>query len=162
MQEVRMNTFSLKLEESVNVEYCLPPEDPKGELSHLEMGLRLFCFRNNQKVLIKLGKKRKEIFLDPDIILVLEELPEKIYQLLIGQNIELDFPESGFAISFKSLDTWKINCIWQEYGYSHETHKFTLERVQVLYVFRRFLRDLVNKAVKQGYISDQEKKEFMK
>ncbi|HLO87612.1 MAG TPA: hypothetical protein VK203_21760 [Nostocaceae cyanobacterium] len=156
-----MNKFYIKLDEPAKVERFLPPEDPLGELSHLEMGLRLFCFENNRKVLLKLGNKRKEIFLDPDIILILDELPEKIYQLLIGQNIELDFTESAFSISFEVVDIWKINCIWKEYGYSYETNNFILDRVQVLYTLKDFLNGIVSKAAKKHYISDKEKEEFM-
>ncbi|TAF08022.1 MAG: hypothetical protein EAZ77_07840 [Nostocales cyanobacterium] len=156
-----MKKFYLTLEETVNVERFLPPEDPLGELSHLEMGLRRFCFENNRKVLIKLGNKRKEILLDPDISLILEELPEKIYHLLTGQTVELDFPESCLTLCFEAVDIWKIDCIWQEYGYSHETKRFSLERLQVLYVLKNFLNGIVSKAVKNHYISDSEKEEFM-
>ncbi|MBD2626762.1 hypothetical protein [Trichormus variabilis] len=157
-----MKKFYFFLEESVNnVERFSPPEDPLGELSHLEMGLRRFCFENNQKVLIKLGNKRKEILLDPDISLILEELPEKIYQLLTGQTIELDFPESCFTICFDAVDIWKVNCIWKEYGYYHEAKTFSLEREQVLDVLKNFLNEIISKAVKKRYISDREKEEFM-
>jgi len=109
---------------------------------------------------LEIGNIKKELFLDPDIILILHELPEKYYHLLIGQKIELSFPESGITMYLEPIDIWTINCIWQEYGDSHTQKDFVLQRSQVLAVIQSFLDKIINEAVDKGYIKEAEKKEF--
>ncbi|MBD2384790.1 hypothetical protein [Cylindrospermum sp. FACHB-282] len=153
--------FSLQFAEPCQKDWFLPPEDPLGELSHLEMGLRRFCFENNCKVLLKIGYKDEKLFLDPDIALILDELPEKISQLLKDKKIELSFPESCMIIYFEPVNR-QINCIWKKYGQSSQKNNFKLEKNEVLKVLEDFVCKIGSKAVDGGYITDKEKNEFLK
>ncbi len=106
--------FDIKLEEPWSA-YSGPPEDPLGELTHIEMGLWRFCYECNHRVLIQIGSERKFVFLDYDFSLLLPELPGIISELTICKNIELDFPESYFYIKFQVVDN-KINCSLNDFG----------------------------------------------
>ncbi len=155
--------FNLKFSQGQKIireNWFSPPENPLGELSHLEMGLRRFCFERNRKLFLEIGNIRKELFLDPDIILILDELPEKYYHLLIGRKIDLSFPESGITIYLEPMDIWTINCIFQEYGDSNTHKNFVLQRSQVLAVIQFFLYQIINEAINNGYIKEVDEKEF--
>ena len=65
--------FEFRIEELCLEKYADPPEDPLGELSEFEMGIRRFCFECNYEVLIQIGDERKRVFFDPDICMLLEE-----------------------------------------------------------------------------------------
>jgi hypothetical protein len=159
----RTTKFNLKFspgQKIIRENWFSPPEDPLGELSHLEMGLRRFCFERNRKIFIEFGNIRKEIFLDPDIILILNELPVKYYQLLKGKKIELSFPESKIVIYLEPIDIWIIDCTWQEFGTAHIQKHFILQKSQVLAVIQSFLDKIINEAVDKGYIKEADEKEF--
>lgn len=152
--------FSIQLTEPCYENWFLPPEDPLGELSHLEMGLRRFCFEHNQKVLLKMGDQKQELCLDPDIILILDELPVKISQLLRNEKTELSFPESSIVIYLEPTDSLNMNCIWKNYGVSMSEQKFLVERNNLIKMFKNLLCEIINQAVQTGYITDSEKEEF--
>ena len=61
--------------------YSAPPEDPLGELSYFEMGIRRFCFERKHKVSIQIGNERIFVFLDPDICMILDRLPQQVSEL---------------------------------------------------------------------------------
>ncbi|BAZ31261.1 hypothetical protein NIES4074_37330 [Cylindrospermum sp. NIES-4074] len=155
--------FSLQLAKPFKKDWFLAPEDPLGELSHLEMGLRRFCFEENCEVLLKIGYDDKKLFLDPDIILILDELPEKISQLSNDQKIELSFPESCLIIHFEPVHRYRqINCTLKKYGQSVEHSNFPLYEDVVLRELADFVRQIGSQAVAKEYITDEEKCEFLK
>lgn len=153
--------FSLQLAKPFKKDWFLPPEDPLGELSHLEMGLRRFCFEENCEVILKIGYEAQNLFLDPDIILILDELPEKISQLSNDQKIELSFPESCLIIHFEPVDR-QINCTWKKYGQSVEHSNFPLYKDEVLRGLADFVCKIGSEAVAKEYITEEEKCEFLK
>lgn len=55
------------------VNYALPPEDPLNELSTGEMNLRKFCYKHNHEVFISLNEVQIKVYLDPDILMVMED-----------------------------------------------------------------------------------------
>ncbi|MBD2778879.1 hypothetical protein [Iningainema tapete] len=152
--------FTFQLEEPWTWEGLAPPDDPLGELSDFQMGLRRFCFERNHKVLIEFGDEIRYVFLDPDIILLLESLPSQLSELLKGKKIEIDFPESYFDIKFVPVDN-KISCTLQEFGYSTKQKLLEFAQTQVLEVLRNFLNEVMGKAVDGGYITSEEKEEFL-
>ncbi|MEG4329894.1 hypothetical protein, partial [Microcoleus sp. herbarium5] len=86
--------FNFKLAERFLENYADPPEDPLGELTHFEMGWRCFCFEYNHKVFIEIGDAQKEVFLDPDICMMIDNyFPKEIAKLSQGKPIEIDFGE---------------------------------------------------------------------
>lgn len=54
--------FNFKLSERFLENYADPPEDPLGELSHFEMGWRLFCFERDRKVLLEIDDEKYSYF----------------------------------------------------------------------------------------------------
>ncbi|XWK86395.1 MAG: hypothetical protein U7127_19520 [Phormidium sp.] len=155
------SSFNLKIEEPWIWEGLEPPDDPLNELSDLEMGLRLFCFEWNHRISLEVGDAEKNIFLDPDIVLIIEELPEKIAQLSKGKKVDIDFPESYLILELLPLgDT--INCHGRNFGYSSEQKNFQLNKSQVLEVLTSFVEEIIGKAVAGGYIKASEGEEFLK
>ncbi len=134
--------FTLQLEEPWTWEDLAPPEDPLGELSDFEMGLRRFCFECNHKVLIEFRDERKYVFLAPDIILILESLPKQISELLEGKTIDIDFPESYMYIEFIP-DGDKICCTLTKFGSNLKQKHFELHQTQVLGELRNFLDEII-------------------
>jgi len=129
-----------------------PPDDPLGELDDLEISLRKFCFECNHKVAIRIAGEVKYIFLDPDIILILNELPEKISQLASGEKIELDFPESWMIIEFVPAEG-EVSCTLRKFGDRCQQIQFILDLPQVLGVLKSFLDTVIQMARERGYIS---------
>ncbi|MBD1814043.1 hypothetical protein NDA07_21775 [Microcoleus vaginatus DQ-U2] len=154
--------FNFKLSERFLENYADPPEDPLVELSHFEMGWRCFCFEYNHKVFIEIGDAQKEVFLDPDICMMIDNyFPKEIAKLSQGKPIEIDFGESWFTIMLVPIDN-KINCTWIEFGTSCWEKQFECDRTQVLDVLRGFLQEVMQLAVDKGYITLGEKEEFIR
>ncbi|MGK7905526.1 MAG: hypothetical protein AB4352_29795 [Hormoscilla sp.] len=131
-----------------------PPDDPLGELDDLEISLRKFCFECNHKVAIGIAGEVKYVFLDPDIILILNELPEKISQLASGKKIEIDFPESWMIIEFVPAGG-EVSCTLRKFGVGDRCQQmqFNLDLSQVLGVLKEFLDTVIQMARDKGYIS---------
>ncbi|OUL37189.1 hypothetical protein BV372_03320 [Nostoc sp. T09] len=152
--------FSLELAEICNENWFLPPEDPLEELSHSEMGVRRFCFEHNRQVILEIGDKKQELFLDPDFILILEELPQKISRLVRDKKIEISFPESWLTIYIEPVDSSTLKCTWREYGESIAEEEFALDKYQVIKILKVFLDQILTKSVQGGYITSTEKDKF--
>ncbi len=153
--------FELLLEEPWMWEGLEPPEDPLGELTEFENSLQMFCYKCNHKVALKVGEERKELFLDPDIILALDELPEQMRELSLGKKIEIDFPESWLILKFIP-DRDRLNCILHKFGNSCIIKEFQLDKAQVLEMFEGFLEELMQMAIAKGYISEEQKNQFLR
>ena len=154
--------FDICLEQPCLENYADPPEDPLGELSHFEMGLRRFCFECNRQVSIKIGEERIIVFLDPDICMLLEDrLPEQVSKLSQDKKIEIEVVESCCLIIELVPCVNQINCTLKKFGYSSTKKYFELDKTQVLGVFRRFLDEIMQLAVDGDYITSDEKDEFL-
>ena len=153
--------FAFKLQK-IDVEiYAEPPEDPLGELSDFQMGMRRFCYEHNRQILIEIGDEKKRVFLEPDMALILERLPDKISKLAEGQPIEIDFTESCHLILKFLPQGDVINCTFKEFGRSLKQKQFQLDRQQVLETLTNFLRKIIDGATEKGYIKRQEINEFV-
>ncbi|MEG4426305.1 MULTISPECIES: hypothetical protein [unclassified Microcoleus] len=153
--------FNFKLAERFLENYAEPPEDPLGELSHFEMGWRRFCFECDHKVLIEIGDEKIEAFLDLDISMMIENnFPQEIAKLSQGQKISIDFPESWFMIRLLPTDD-RISCTLRKFGTSCWEKHFEFDRTQVLDALRGFLHEVMQLAVDKGYITLEEKDEFI-
>jgi hypothetical protein len=154
--------FNFKLGERFLENYADPPEDPLGELSHFEMGWRRFCFECDHKVLIEIGDEKIEVFLDLDISMMIENnFPQEIAKLSQGQKISIDFPESWFMIRLLPRDD-RISCTLRKFGTSCWEKHFEFDRTHVLDVLRGFLQEVMQLAVDKGYITLEEKEEFIR
>lgn len=153
--------FDIRLENPFFQKYSAPPEDPLGELSDFEMGIRRFCFECNHQVSIEIGNEIISVFLDPDICTTLDKLPKQISKLAKNQEIEITFAETRCVIiHFLPLER-KVICTLKEFGRSSESKQFELDKTQVLGVLRHFLYGLVQLAMDRGYIKAEEKDEFL-
>ena len=154
--------FNFKLGERFLEDWADPPEDPLGELSHFEMGWRCFCFEYDHKVLIEIGDEKIQLFLDIDICLMIEDnFPQEIYKLSQGQKIAIDFPESWLMIRLLPIDD-RISCTLTKFGTSGWEKVFEFDRTQVLNTLRGFLQEVMQLAVDKGYITLEEKEEFIR
>ncbi|WP_373536558.1 hypothetical protein [Microcoleus sp.] len=154
--------FNFKLAQRFLENYADPPEDPLGELTHFEMAIRRFCFEYDHTVSIEIGDERIQVFLDPDICMILDDnLPEQIRKLSQGKPIEIDFAESC-TLTIKLVPTDdRIICTLSKFGTSGWEKHFEFDRAQVLDALRGFLAEVMQLAVDKGYITAEEKDEFI-
>ena len=150
----------IRLEEPLSSEDYLPPDDPLGELTSFELGVRRFCYDQNLSISIDIGNESKEVFLFPDICLLIEKLPEKIAALSHGQPIKLEFPESWFSIELEPTDESVIGRL-REYGGAVVSRPFELNLAQVLHTLTSFSAKIVQLAVDGEYISQEEADQFL-
>jgi hypothetical protein len=159
----KIEQFKIRLAERNLENFAPPPDDPLGELSAFELGLRKFCYEYDHKVIIGIGETKFNVFLDPDICMLLEDrFCENIAELEQGKTIRLDFAESYWMIiNFLPIGK-EIKCYLREFGYSTDEKIVMLNKQQVLDELRRFLTELMELAVNLGYISLEDKNEFIK
>ncbi|MCP2729412.1 hypothetical protein [Limnofasciculus baicalensis] len=159
----KIEQFKIKLAERNLENFADPPDDPLGELSDFELGLRKFCYEWDSKVIFQVGETRFNVFLDPDICMLLEDrFNEQIRELEQGKTIRLDFAESYWLIIKLVPVGNEIKCYLREFGYSTEEKLVMLNRQEVLDELKRFLTELMDLAVNLGYISLEDKDEFIK
>ena len=157
------NTYKLEIGlEKFNFDiYAEPPEDPLGEFSDFEMGLRRFFFEYNHMVLWKIGEEKIQVFLEPDICLIWDRLPVQIAEVSQGKKIEIVFAESC-CMTIKLVPAGnKINCTLIKFGTSCWEKQFECDRAQVLNALRGFLTEVMQLAVDKGFITAEEKEEFI-
>lgn len=154
--------FDISLKEPNLERYADPPDDPLGELTEFENGIRLFCYECDRLVLIQVGDEERRVFLDPDICMILEELPKQIVDLSQGRTIEITFAESCRTILKLVPNNNTIDCNLRNFGYSTEQKNFQLNKSQVLEVLTSFVEEIISKAVAGGYIKASEGEEFLK
>lgn len=155
--------LKIRLAERNLENFAPPPDDPLGELSAFELGLRKFCYEYDHKVIVEIGVTKFNVFLDPDICMLLEDrFCEDIAELEQGKTIRLEFAESYWIIiKFVPIGT-EIKCYLREFGYSTDERIVMLNKQQVLDELRRFLTELMELAVNLGYIVLEDKNEFIK
>jgi hypothetical protein len=157
MNETKMN---LCLEEPLSSEDYLPPDDPLGELTSFELGIRRFCYYQNRVISIDIGYEGKEVFLFPDICLLIERLPQQIAALSYAQPIELEFPESWFSIELEPTNQ-SVICTLSEYGRAVTSKQFELNFAQLLGTLSCFTSQIVQLAVDGEYITGEEADQFL-
>lgn len=150
----------IRLEEPLSSEDYLPPDDPLGELTSFELGIRRFCYDQNHRISIGIGNESKEVFLFPDICLLIERLPPKIAALSHGQPIELEFPESWFSIELEPTSERLIGTL-SEYGRAVTSKRVELNLAQLLHTLNCFSSKIVQLAVDKKYITQEEADEFL-
>lgn len=163
--------FTIQLEEPSGEQYADPPEDSLGELSHFELGLKLFCFECDHLVSIEIGEEKLNVFLDPDICMLLEdELPKKISELSQGKPIKIEFVESVcMTLELQPLTNDLISCNLKRFGYlspnqftlKSKNQHFELNKTQVIAELKEFVEQLMEMALNGGYITPGEKQEFL-
>ena len=152
--------FKIQLEKPWVWARLIPPEDALGELSDFERGLRRLCFECNHRVLIEIGDEKFDVFLDPDIILILEDLPQQISELSLGKKIQIEFSESYREIAFMP-DGDEIRCTLSQFGQVIRCEHFLLERTQVLEAVGGFLDEVMSLALDGSYISPAQGAQFL-
>ena len=155
-------TFKIYYEKDNFVSYADPPEDPLGELTPFEMGLRNFCFECDRRFFIEVGDRTIQLFFDPDLCMILEDgLPEQIDKLSQGKDIEISIDESDEVIIKLVPVGQKILCTLRYFGSWCEEKTFELDKTQVLIELKRFLHQVMAMAVSEGYITPGDKDEFL-
>jgi hypothetical protein len=75
--------------------------------------------------------------------------------------MSIDFPESWFMIRLLPRDD-RISCTLRKFGTSCWEKHFEFDRTHVLDVLRGFLEEVMQLAVDKGYITLEEKEEFIR
>ncbi|NJK69132.1 MAG: hypothetical protein HC941_23760 [Microcoleus sp. SU_5_3] len=167
----KYSNFIIHLEEPNCEKYAEPPDDSLGELSHFELGLKLFCFECDRLVSIQIGEEKVKVFLDPDICTLLEdEFPQKLSELSQGKSIKIEFVESVcLTLELQPLANDRISCNFKEFGYltpneftlKSRNQQFQLNKRQVITELKEFVEQLMQMAINGGYITPEEKQEFL-
>jgi hypothetical protein len=165
------SNFTIHLEEPNGEKFAGAPDDSLGELSHFELGLKLFCFECDRPVSIEIGEEKVKVFFDPDICMLLEdELPQKLSELSQGKPIKIEFVESVcITLELHPLANDKISCNLKKFGYLYpnqftlksQNKHFELNKTQVITELKEFVEQLMEMAVNGGYITPEEKQEFL-
>lgn len=154
--------FRIYYEKDNFVSFADPPEDPLGELTPFEMGLRNFCFECDRRFFIEVGDRKIQLFFDPDLCMILDDgLPEQIDKLSQGKQIEISIAESDRVIIKLVPIAQKILCTLRYFGSRCEEKTFDLDKTQVLTELKGFLHQVMAMAVSQGYITPEDKDEFL-
>jgi len=171
MKMNKYSNFTIHLEEPNCEKYAEPPDDSLGELSHFELGLKLFCFECDSLVSIEIGQEKVKVFLDPDICMMLEdELPQKLSDLSQGKPIKIEFVESVcLTLELQPLANDRISCNFKKFGYlspneftlKSQNQHFQLHKTQVITELKEFLEQLMQMAINGGYITPEEQQEFL-
>lgn len=155
--------LEIKLKERNLENIAPPPDDPLGELSDFELGIRKFCYEYDRQVSVRVCHEEYLVFLDPDICMIIEDdLPKLIAEIEKGQAIELEFAESCWIIIKLVPNGNDIKCYLREFGYSTDEKLVFLNKQQVLDELRGFLIELMDMAVNLGYIRLEDKNDFIK
>ncbi|MGL6137994.1 MAG: hypothetical protein ACRC2M_11915 [Planktothrix sp.] len=161
MKEI--TNFSFKIADLNLENYALPPEDPLGELSDFELGLRRFCYEWNHRVIVEIGEIQFTVFFDPDICMLLEDrFPEQIGQLEQGENIRIDFVESYRITVILTHEGEQLHCQLRKFNDQHNQYNYKLDKQQVLGELRAVLMGVMILASQQGYITIEDIAEFIK
>jgi hypothetical protein len=165
------SNFKIHLEEPNCEKYADPPDDSLGELSHFELGLKLFCFECDRPVSIEIGAEKIKVFFDPDICMILEDnLPQKLSDLSQGKPIQIEFVESVcITLELQPLANDKISCNLKRFGYlspkqftlKSQNQHFQLNKNQVITELKEFVEQLIEMALNGGYITPEEKQQFL-
>jgi hypothetical protein len=163
--------FTIHLEEPNCEKYADPPDDSLGELSHFELGLKLFCFECDRLVSIEIGAEKIKVFFDPDIYMILEDnLPQKLRELSQGKPIQIEFIESVcLTLELQPLANDKISCNLKRFGYlspnqftlKSQNKHFELNKIQVITKLKELVEQLMEMALNGGYITPEEKQQFL-
>ncbi len=161
--QLELARFNIHLGNRCLQTYADPPEDPLNELSAFELGIRRFCYDYNRPVDLEIGEERLQVFLDPDICMLLEdELPQKIVNLEKGQNLILDFCESESVTLSMVVEDATIDCCLRYFGDSVKERRFTLDRDRVVMTLKLFLYQVIANARDSSYITSEETLDFLK
>lgn len=136
------------------------PQDPLGELTHLEMGLWLYCYWNNRRIVIAIGGRSFVVELNPDVSIVLDEFRSAIAHLSSGLDAKLSFYELGTSIYF-APEAEDARCVLERSGYVFERGEFRLILAQVVDQLKGFLNGIVRSAADGGYITVTEAQLFL-
>lgn len=161
---IKPANFYFKLADRILEDYSLPPEDPLGELSKFELGLRRFCYERNHRVVVEIGEIEFTVFFDPDICILLEDgFPEKIGKLEQGQTIRIDFVESYEITVILTPESELLNCqILEGFKGKNNQYEYQLDKEDTLGKLRMFLFQTMGLAFHENYIDLDDIYEFVK
>ena len=103
-------------------------------------------------------------------MLLEDELPKKLSELSQGKSIKIEFVESVcLTLELQALTNDKISCYFKEFGYlspnqftlKSRNKQFELNKTQVITESKEFLEQLMEMAINGGYITPEEKQEFL-
>ena len=158
----KTNNFNFKIAERNLENYALPPDDPLGELSNFELGLRRFCYECDRRVVVEIGEIQFTVFFDPDICMLLEDqFPEQIGELERGKSIRIYFAESYNITVILTPIGDQVQFQLRKFTYEPNQQEYELDKSQVVGELRRFLVEVMELVVNLGYVSLEDKGRFI-
>ena len=149
----KTTNFSFKIGDRNLENYAIPPDDPLGELSCFELGLRRFFYECDRQVIVEIGDIHFAVSFDPDSCMLLEDrFPEQIGELEQGKSIRIDFAESYLLTIILTPIGERVNCHLNKLGYQ-QNEDYELDKEQVLSELRRFLVEVMHLAINGDYVT---------
>jgi hypothetical protein len=140
---------------------CDPPrEAPDRDPDDLDLPLWRFCYDQNRRVLLQVGTEELEAELDPDFRVILTYLPAMVSRLCAGETEVLSFSERWYEVKLVPQDD-TIQCTVRRWGYEVSERSLLCERAQVLGELQRFLHEIADLTVAEGYLSPAQRQELL-
>jgi hypothetical protein len=155
-----LDRLKIEIEQPCSSANYVRPDDPLGELTPLELGLRQFCYDQNHRVSIRVGDQQFQVLLFPDVSLLIYWLPGKLENLAHGATIELEFPERMFNLEL-ALAIGHTVCTVHWFGLRNEYKQFSLDLHSTLEELHQFLESLLDAATLAGYITAEDASGFL-
>lgn len=143
-----LDTFSIAFG-LPSVSYSSPPDDPLNELTTQEMNLRRFCHEHDHEVFIKFNNKEVKVYLDPDILMLMEDNFLQNLKEFKQSNKELriDFVESC-DLTIKFIPEGEmVQCTTE----GDIENKYTLDKKEVSIALDMFICSFYKLALDTGY-----------
>ena len=143
--------FALRRGAPITEHYASAPDDPLGELTAVEIGLRRFCFDLNCDVIVEVGAYQATILLYPDISIALDDLPNVISEIAVGEKTLLAFPDSTLDLNFTPSFQGLV-CTLSHFGTALWEKSTEVSQEQVLRELKHFYTSIIEQAITLGYI----------
>ena len=141
--------------------HCDPPgEPPEDDPDDIDMYLWRFCYEKNRRIFVQVDADELSAELDPDIRIMLLNLPRMVRDLENGEKDWLSFSEIGTSVSFLP-DGDTLWCGVERGGEGSKRPPVACKRDQVINELWRFLERLTQEAIDGGYLSVVQAKEFL-
>jgi len=154
------DSFGLRRGAAIAERYDPAPEDPLGELTATEFGLRRFCYDLNCHIAIEVEAHRESVPLYPDISMLLDDFPRVIAKVATGEEATLAFPENWFTLEFTPSPAG-ITCAVLKFRYEGPAISAGTSRKQVLHELVQFYRGIIEQAVALGYVEAPEGQQLL-
>jgi|ERR1700733_36227 len=138
----------------------LPDGFPDDDPDDLDIYLWRYCHDHNRRILLRIGSEQLEVELDPDIRIILLNLPKEVRKLEAGNKRSLSFSERGFDL-YLTPDGDTIGCSVHRWGAEGGEPSFLCDRMQVIGELWHFLGGIAREALIGNYLTRDQALTFL-